>query len=289
MNNQNRSWITRLAGYTIILAAITGLVLAAWGLTSLWRIKGPFTERAAADLALLQTTLTTTQDGLAAANTALEQAEGSVDALVNTLAAVAKSLQDTTPVLESIGAIVDTDLPATILNTRQSILSAQTSARLIDDILGSVSAIPLLGLNRYAPQVPLNVALARVADDLGELPLTLSSMETGLAATRRNAILLEIQIRDIAFQVDVVKVSLSDARQVISSYETVLTELSDRTVYIEENLTRWVNSTVTILTIVLLWLAITQLGLITQGLALIRSAPPAAPPEISNTPTAEEK
>ena len=45
------SWLSRLTGYTLILAAFAGLALSIWGLVTIWRIKGPFTVQAQADRA----------------------------------------------------------------------------------------------------------------------------------------------------------------------------------------------------------------------------------------------
>jgi chromosome segregation ATPase len=290
MTSPSGSWLSRLIGYTLILAAIAGLALSIWGLVSIWRIKGPFTVQAQADLALLQATLSATEDGLAAAGETLVSTQESVQSLISTLDAVADSIEDTTPVIESLSRLIDADLPATILSTRRSIVSAQVSARLIDDILGSLTSIPLLNLNRYAPQVPLNVALAQVAASLAEIPGSLYEMEAGMAATRRNVVLIEIQIRDIGYQVNLLNLSLGDAEEVIASYETVLDELVNRTAYIQANLTRWVNSTVTFLTIVLVWLAATQLGLLAQGLEMIRRRPlTPETPHRDNPPTVEGK
>ncbi len=290
MNSQNGSWLSRLTGYTLILAAFVGLVLSIWGLATIWRIKGPFTAQAQADLGLLQSTLSATENGLAAAGETLVSTQESVESLISTLESVADSIEDTTPVIESLSRLIDADLPATILSTRRSIVAAQVSARLIDDILGSLTSIPLLNLNRYAPQVPLNVALAQVAASLAEIPGSLYEMEAGMEATRRNVVLIEIQIRDIGYQVNLLNLSLSEAEDVISSYETVLDELVNRTTYIQTNLTRWVNSTVTFLTIVLIWLAATQLGFLAQGLEMIRRRPlaPESPP-LDNPPTVEGK
>jgi methyl-accepting chemotaxis protein len=290
MTQTNTSWLSRLLGYTLILAAILGLAVSAWSLTKIWRVKGPFAESAQADLTLLQATLSATKDGLATASETLITTQESVASLVSTLDSVADSIEDTTPVIESLSRLIDADLPATILSTRRSIVSAQTSARLIDDILGSLTSIPLLGLSRYSPQVPLNVALGQVATSLAEIPGSLYEMEAGMEATRRNVVLIEIQIRDISYQVNLLNSSLEEASMVISSYETVLDELVARTAYIQTNLAKWVNSTVTFLTIILIWLAIAQLGLFAQGLDLIRGRPAdLASPATGNPPTVEGK
>lgn len=290
ITSSSGSWFSRLTGFSLILAAIAGIVLSIWGLVSIWRIKGPFTAQAQADLALLQATLSATENGLAAAGETLISTQESVRSLISTLDTVADSIEDTTPVIESLSRLIDADLPATILSTRRSIVAAQVSARLIDDILGSLTSIPLLNLNRYAPQVPLNVALAQVAESLGEIPGSLYEMEDGMEATRRNVVLIEIQTRDIGYQVNLLNLSLGEAEDVIASYQTVLNELVNRTAYIQANLTRWINSTVTFLTVVLIWLAVTQLGLLTQGLEMIRRRPMAqeTPPR-DNPPTVEGK
>jgi hypothetical protein len=290
MISEKPTFLTKITGYTIIGAAIIGIVLSGWGLISIWRIKSPFTTRAQADLALVQSTLIATQDGVTAAGKTLETTKESVDSLVGILEAVGKSIEDTTPVIETLSRVVDADLPAAILSTRRSVLAAQSSARLIDDILGSLTSIPLFNLNRYAPQVPLNVALGEVAGNLSELPAALYEMEAGMAATRRNLTLIEIQVADIAYQVSLLNRSLDDASAVISSYDTILNELVDRTVYIQTNLDRWVNSAITILTIILIWVAVTQVGLITQGVFLIRGGPKAVTTTAEeNTPTVEGK
>ncbi len=75
----------------------------------------------------------------------------------------------------------------------------------------------------------------------------------------------------MAGNIQEINVILTDTRDIIQQYRIVVRGLAARTRIIESNLPRWINTFAWSATIALIWISLTQVGLILQGLALIRT------------------
>lgn len=58
---------------------------------------------------------------------------------------IAASLDQTAPMVEGIGILVGKNIDELILNTQSSLAVAQSSAKLVDDTLSLITALPLIG------------------------------------------------------------------------------------------------------------------------------------------------
>ena len=262
--------LRRSLGFILVTAAALGLMLALVGLVGIWSYKNRVIHLLDEQIGLAVSVLDTTSQGLSVAGAALQTTQSTVQTLDETIQVLAKSITDTLPVLDSLSNILGTELPQTIVATQTSLKAAQASAKIIDDALKILTAIPFLPTKPYNPQVPLNVALADVSSSLDGMPASFRSMEGDLQKTNANLSLVQKNVDQVKDEVAKVHTSLEQANTIITQYQESASTLKSRLEQFRRQIPKAVNSTATILTLFFIWLAVAQVGLWTQGLELIK-------------------
>lgn len=258
-----------IIGALLIIASLAGLIICVGGIYGAWQVRGLLVANLESTLNLLDNTMGATGDALIVASDSLGTATRSVDALAATIRTTGKSVNDTLPLIENLTKLTSEDLPGTIRTTQQALNSAQTSARVIDSTLRVVTAIPLLPLEPYDPQVPLSDSLGEVADSLDSLPDSLISMKASLESTQKNMGQIGGQFDSIAADVSEINASLTTAKDVISQYQTVVATLQQQLATTKASLPNYVDIMAWVFTVVLVWLGLTQVGLMMQGFEMI--------------------
>jgi methyl-accepting chemotaxis protein len=258
-----------IIGVLLILASLAGLVICIGGIYLAWQTRGTLVANVNQTLSLLETTLKATGDALVVANESLDTAGQSVDALSETIRTTGRSVTDTGPMIDALSQLTTEDLPQTIRTTQGALEAAQSSARVIDSTLRVVTAIPLLPVEPYNPQVPLSVSLGEVSQSLEPLPESLRSMQSSLTTARSNLDEIGGQFDTIATDVTEINASLTNAKDVIGQYQQVVGTLQAQLAQAKGGLPNLVNSLAWLFTIVLVWLGLTQVGLLMQGFEMI--------------------
>ena len=261
----------KIIGVALIIAAVFGLILSIGGIIGIWIVKDQLAANLVNTLDLIGTTVEATGSALVLADKALESAVTSVSALENTVQTLGRTVGNTTPIIDSISKIMTVDLPSTLQATRGALGSAQNSASSIESTLRLLTAIPLLPIEPYQPTVPLTDALEDLNDSLGPLTESFSSMDKSLASSRGNLTMLSAQVNIISRRVGEMETSLTEARQVISQYQTVTSTLTDQLEAVQQNIGNMMVMLAWIITIILIWLALTQIGLLMQGWEMVTS------------------
>jgi hypothetical protein len=260
--------VARIIGTILMVTAFFGLLFSSLAIVQTWRVKPGLESRLDSLLNLLDATINTTTEGLAIVESSLETASGNVNSLEEATQTLAQSISDSAPMVDSLIGLVGEELPETITATQISLESAQTSALLIDNMLATISQIPFLGLGRYQPEVPLNDALGQVSASLAGLPASLATIETSLETASANLVVIEQQVSAIGQDIRQINENLASARAVIDDYQATIGSLQTQVHLAQAGLPLWLNRLAWLLTFVLAWLGIMQVGLFSQGLAL---------------------
>ncbi len=269
-----KTTLNYMLGIAMIVAAILGLLLSVVGLIGAITIRKPLVENLTNTLELFDDTLTATADGLSVVYQSLDQASMNVSTLEDTLQASGRAIQDTTPMFDTLTKMVQDDLPATITATQTSLTSAQTSAALIENALMTITSLPLIPGGPYNPKTPLNQALGQVSDSLTPLIDSFDSLEDSLKVSKGNLILMQAEINIMAMHIGQIQDQLDNAQSVIEQYQSVVSRLQEQVNFARESLPRWVNVLSLFAVLFFIWLAITQIGLLTQGLERMKPTLP---------------
>jgi len=274
------STLSRIIGIILILAAIAGLVLSVFGVLATWSLKPQVTESLLSGVELATNTLETTATGLDLARDSLTIAVSSITALQNTVEATAATFETTSPMLDSIISLSQEELPKSIAAAQGALDSAGKSAEIIDGVL---RALTIFSKDLYNPDVPMHIALQQVSDSMDSLPSTFETMETSVSDAKSNLETIQLEINQIASDIDEVSNSLEDFDKVISQYQDLILDLQEKFGKLETNLPTFVSIGAVVITLFLLWMAVAQLGLFTQGLDLLK-VKSAEPPSEDKVP-----
>jgi len=263
------SFIKRITGIILILAAVSGLLFSLAGLIGTWVLKPTVTGSLLSDVGTISDALSATSDGLQIASDSLSTSIDSVTALQYTVQATADTINTTTPMVETMATLARDDLPATITATQTSLLAAQESAKIIDGVLGALNNIPFISNNVYDPPVPLNVALADVSASLEGLPAALKTIDQSLETSGENLKSIQKDINLMAGNISTIKASLEDAQGVVDAYQGLVSDMQKRANHVEERLPGWITLLAVVMTFIFLWLGVAQIGLFLQGWDLL--------------------
>lgn len=256
-------------GILLIAASLAGLVISAAGIAGVWRFEKDLQTGLERTLNLLDTNLQTTADGLHVADNSLDKATGSLDTLEEAIQATKKSVHDSVPLIDTVTQLTTLDLPNTISSTQQALGSAQSSARIVDSTLTMLTAIPLLRVSPYQTQGSLGDALGDVSASLDQIPQSLSSMDESLSNARANLSTTEEQLSAIALDVSDISTSISDAKGVTKQYLQIVSGLQQQLAIARNNWPGYMDAVAWFVTVALVWLGLTQVGLLVQGLEMM--------------------
>jgi chromosome segregation ATPase len=264
--------ISRITGLALVIAAVLGLILSLAGLLFLGSLASRTSASLLSTLDGLDQALTIAGDGLAAAETSLQAADKALDSLASTLDGVNESLRGMDPTLTALSTLLGTDLPGTINATQDSLDSAQTSAKNIDSVLTSLSRIPFLGSLVYNPEVPLNETLGDISDSLNAIPRSLREAKRGLDTADKNLDTITLDLASVSQSTDQMGISIADGLLVIDEYQTLVSNAQNRVKDIQQRLPGQLRLATLAAALLFIWLAIAQIGLLTQGAELIARA-----------------
>ncbi len=128
-------------------------------------------------------------------------------------------------------------------------------------------------------------AMARTVGDINELsnnflgllPIKLPGLgqPDGTAESGENTNQIEIiesEMENIAENFRGINFAMTNAQDVVLDYQEIIDLSREQLDSFRNNFPRWISTTTWILTILLIWFAITQIGFILQGVTFLRSA-----------------
>lgn len=256
----------RVLGTTLIGAGVLGLLISLAGLIFVTVASTTARAALARELNTLDRSLTAASEGLAIADSTLAEARTTLSSVSTTLINATQAITATQPTIASLQELTGTGLPQTINSTRQALASAQETARIVDGVL---STIAIFGVS-YNPEVPLNVTIGEVSDSLAALPPTFEEVSTGLSTASTNLDTIAGDLARIAESLDTIAESMGEATAVIDQYQTIVADLQAEVAAVRGAAPGWITAVSLGLMLLLIWLALAQVGLLWQGRELIR-------------------
>ena len=262
--------LRRRLGYLLIFGAAAGVLFSLVGLIQIWRYRPGVTQTVMDTLALFDQTLNTTEDSLAIVGEVLQISSKDVASLQTTIQALASAIQGTNPMFNSLATLTSEDFPNAIDATQTSLASAQSSAKLIDNVLTALTSIPFMPVGTYRPEVPLATSLAEVSSSLNSLTPSLGIISTSLADGKTQLGVVEVELNKISATTNGISTELAGAQTVIAEYQDVTARLKARVEAAQSAAPGWMMTGVWVLSFGLGWLLIAQIGLCAQGLDMLR-------------------
>jgi len=270
----------RFLGLLMLVIAIGGIVLAAFGA----RLGHQLVDRVAANfdqtLQLTSQSLDTVSETLALAkssisdvNTVMETAESTADDL-------AQTLNDSRPLLRQISNVASEQVPDSLETIQEAFPSLEQVAGVIDRTLVTLNSFRIdeeilgfpiqydLGVD-YSPEVPFDQSVRELGQGLEGLPESLRTMQVYINVTNGNLQTVSQDVRNLADDLNTVNGRIGELDPILDEYLALITTTNDNTRQLRAQINNDVQSIKNGITLVMVWLAITQIAPLYLGWELV--------------------
>jgi hypothetical protein len=265
--------VKRVLGICLMAFSALGLVLSVLGLLLVFGLSGQVASSAAAAVDVAVASLTSTKQNLDLASRGVEQARVVLGATQDFMDSADSGLENTSIMLGSVSDIMADNLPDVIEETQRSLSAAEEGAAVIERVLYGLNAISALTGQTYAPEVSLTEGFAGISESLDTLPRTLAELDESLSAAQENLDDVQTSVALLPAPLEETETVLDDAQTSLESYSSVIAELTQKASNLQESLPRWTRAVVFALYFLLIWLAISQIGLLWQGWEMVSEDP----------------
>jgi len=135
-----------------------------------------------------------------------------------------------------------------------------------------INSVPFVGPylgNGYNPDLPLQASVAEVSESLDPLPDSLTQIRRDLDVSSANVSTIKSEMETLAKQLESIQSNLVEARKVADEYSKILSGVQTRYDKFENRLPLTIDTIYIGLTGVLIWIFITQLGMLIHGIELL--------------------
>jgi phage-related tail protein len=263
----SKSTLVRTSGALLILLALAGWLLSLGGLFILWNSR-PQVEQGLADLAdLAAQVLDTTGGILQVIEDSLVQSADTLTALQSSLNSAAGSFGNSVDVMDQLSVLVGVDLVCVVDETQTSLQSASTSAKLVDDTLGVIAAIPFVG-KQYQPEVTLSQSINNISLSLEGMRPSLTGIQVGIDTTSSRLDEVYRMVLTLTERVKETRPGIYSAMQEVDDYQQIVADLQEKNAAFKTALPGMLSSVYTLLSVLLGWAALSQFSTFVQGLQL---------------------
>ena len=261
--------IRRVLGGSLMVFSALGLVISLLGLVAVCRFSGPVAASADEALEVAVAALSSTKQNLDLAHRALGEAQIALGAMQDLVEGAGEGMENTSALVGLVGDILLRDLPDVIEESQLSLSAAEEGAAVIEELLYGLNAISRLTGVTYDPDVSLTEGFARMNESLDALPESLAELEGSLNASQENLDDLQTTFTELTGPLTESQAVLSEAQSSVETYSDTIEQLTLRVSNLRERLPNWIRIIVISLYFLLIWLAISQVGLLWQGWEMV--------------------
>ena len=237
----------------ILLASLVGVVLA-------WVYNEPLTLEATTRLSEAETQLTQIQTDLRKAKDEVERALRIIQSAEDALSELTQQAGDAKELLEQVNKTLDNDLIPGLEDTRTKLTDVRAILEDLRKALKQLNSLPFVNF-----EVPGDDVIANIINGV-------DSLDTEIVDVQDLAKRASTFISDTSYLIggdfQTTKQNLQDLLVVLKGYDAKLTGWLHQVRMLKESAPKWIDNASLSLTVVLLWFAFSQLGLILHGLSI---------------------
>ena len=280
-----------MLGIILLLIGLSGIALGIVGARVSRDMLQTLSNGTKAGLDLAIDSLQTVSDSLTLARQTIADVHTSLVTVQTTATDVAVSLEASQPMVADVAAIAGQDLPRSVETIQAAIPNAAQAAEAIDSTLTTLNRFKIdttilgfpiqydLGID-YNPDVPFGESVLAIGRSLDDMPIRLRNLQTALEDTAVNLQTISEDMRSLSTDLDGINGRLLDFDPLITDYIRIVTETDDNLRLIRGQIDQQVASAQFVITLGMVWLAVSQLvplylglDLLTDGRLLRRSQP----------------
>ncbi|RPJ28692.1 MAG: hypothetical protein EHM33_03640 [Chloroflexi bacterium] len=244
----------------LISLSVLFLVLSVVGMGAIWFYNEPLTREVTGQLKEVDIELAQAEATLISSEKELERALGIVDAAQGALDKLTQQSESAENLFDSIQNTLDDRLLPELKTTRNRIDSARATLENLQTLLAQVSSfVPGVDLNVFDRSLTDLISSARALDtEIADVEVLATQASTFVSDT---SYLLGGDLTET-------RDSLQGFLASIQDYEKKVVRWREQDQQLIEGAPKWIDQASIILTVFLLWFALSQFGLLLHGLSL---------------------
>jgi hypothetical protein len=259
----------KIISWAFIIIGTLLLVLSVAGVAAIWIYRVPARDRALAQLKQVDVELTQAQTALDNGRNELQRTLRIVDAADKGLSSLKQQLADAKKLTDQVNGVLNTKLTPGLQGLRDKLSQLRGMLQNLRDNLKTLNAVPFLNLN-----IPGDQYLAGLIADVDNLDKELVSIQqlTAKASTfvGDSSYLMGGNLTDTRVHIQDLLKSVTEYDKKVAGWHAQLRDVIG-------SLPRWINEAAVGLTLFLLWLGISQFGLVLHGLGMQQGDDPLLP------------
>ncbi len=269
----------RIIGVITLIGATLGLLLSLsgliWGYGFIARTYDDWDVSLQASITSMENISATVQQ----TDTILEETVLGLMQINQALGKLGKTFDTTGPIIETFQQIAVNDVPDSLDIALTGLGSAVGVLRTVDNTLQALSEIEIdlpgpLPVVRfgipYSPETPLYEPFETVSSNLSNVSTGLRSINVPLGETRDSVATISKDLGLISERIDTITGNLDSVRPSLIEFDESVQRLIERLQRTQGNIPRNEGWTDLIFTALLLWLALSQIGVLYYGYTLLQ-------------------
>jgi hypothetical protein len=262
-----KRFLPRLTATFLYFGSIIGLLFSVAFIALVFPIRAKLVVGLDESLALTHKGLITTSNILTTIDTTLTKVDGSLTVLVNSARDTSESLKTTSEMATSIASLVGDSFTAVINKTQTSLEVAGKTARIVDDTLAIIAAVPIIGA-RYEPENTLEDSINGISTSLDPMTTNLGVVRDDLKQTAEDLGGIRSSLDTLADSLEDILGSVEDTQKSTQEYLATVNTLIDKVEFIQKNFRTWLTILSVLAILFFSWMAAAQVGMMIQAKAL---------------------
>ncbi len=250
--NKNNT-VKRIGGLILLILSVIFFLISLGGLIGIWVYNQPLTERGLTTIETISVDLEGAAEAIELSKAELISAQAQIDllqAILETLGV--NAAEDLNRLADIVGKVEDTLTPV-LDRVSSGISTLRDSLLAIKDTLETINELPLINI-----QVPGIETIEEGANQLGSLQ---NQIEEGGGKIEQLSQTTQDTIDSLVTGFAELEGSIEILLDTLEVYESKIETAQGQLQYLEENLPTWIDLASISLTVILVWLGISQVGL----------------------------
>jgi len=248
----------RILAAIVMAISVLMLVLSLGGIAGTWILRGQLHADLVGIVKAVETQAATVQQGLDRLDAVLTQARSQVTAIEHDAQAFGTSLEENRPLLAAISDAIGIELSPLIDSARQTMTTVREAVAAVDSTIEAINAIPFVSVP--APELQ---ALQKLSQDVEDFRTEVQAVRT--AIDQRRSEIIQGTVSIITTPVSEIGRTLDEMSDTVSGYSQQVGAVQHGLSSFKATIGRALTWLAVSLTLILLWVAFSQGGLLVLG------------------------
>lgn len=242
-----------ILAWIVIIISVLGILICSLGIIGSWVINDPLTREVLSLLSRAETALARVEDTLTLADAQLNNASSAISTLQEAASKLGDRIEKNSPVLDRITQILRDELEPTVTKIRDAFVKIEERVQTVNNAIEMLNALPGIQLSTLDVQLegPREKA-DLVFDAVQQLRQNIEDFRAGIVQS----------LAPFMEKIDTIAAFLERLEQDVNTYLGQVKNIQSALANAKVNIPSTIDRISLILSVIFLWIAIAQAGLI---------------------------